>query len=208
MAKTSSNGNETKLRWHYYSFATRHGRPTYWEVGNEKPGRSIPCCLSSIFTFVNEKRQRIHRIYHNRPGRNEPRSNSVLKFFGEAELPNYCFEKNGPRDPTTKITTLCKKTFQADGVNKKDGVVVEIEAGRGLTNKQFLKDIVEACVSTEPYSYVVIVMPIHYKGRNDFDQVLDYVDAIWCCCRESTKVASNSVRRFCLPLSGILLIGC
>src|SRR5438034_2241640 len=39
-----------------------------------------------------------------------------------------------------------QKSFDADAYNEETRTVLEIEAGRGVTNNQFLKDLFEACM--------------------------------------------------------------
>ena len=47
------------------------------------------------------------------------------------------------------------KYFEADGLNKEYKTVIEVEAGRGYANNQFLKDLFQACVMHDiDYLYV------------------------------------------------------
>ena len=39
-----------------------------------------------------------------------------------------------------------EKSFEADAYHEDYGVVLEVEAGRGVTNNQFLKDLFQACM--------------------------------------------------------------
>ena len=48
-----------------------------------------------------------------------------------------------------------EKSFEVDAWDDKNKVVLEVEAGRGVVNHQFLKDVFEACVIQDA-DYVVI----------------------------------------------------
>lgn len=87
-----------------------------------------------------------------------------------------------------------EKSFQADGIHEETGTVVEIEAGRGVTNYQFLKDIFQACMMHDVNYLVIAVRKIYRKNRN-FDTVLRFLDTLY---------ASGRLE---LPLEGILLVG-
>lgn len=87
-----------------------------------------------------------------------------------------------------------EKSFQADGIHQETGIVIEIEAGRGVTNYQFLKDIFQACMMHNVNHLVIAVRKIYRRNRN-FDTVLRFLDTLY---------ASGRLK---LPLEGILLIG-
>lgn len=87
-----------------------------------------------------------------------------------------------------------EKSFQADGIHEETGTVIEIEAGRGVTNYQFLKDIFQACMMHNVNYLVIAVRKIYRKNRN-FDTVLRFLDTLY---------ASGRLE---LPLEGILLVG-
>ena len=42
-----------------------------------------------------------------------------------------------------------EKAFQTDAYNEQEGIIVEVEAGRGVLNYQFLKDLFQACMMTD-----------------------------------------------------------
>lgn len=77
-------------------------------------------------------------------------------------------------------------------LNKK--VVIEIEAGRAVSNYQFLKDLFQACVMQD-VDYLVIAVRNIYRTSKDFDKLITFLDALY---------VSN---RLILPLKGILIIG-
>jgi hypothetical protein len=87
-----------------------------------------------------------------------------------------------------------EKSFDADAFHPGERVVVEVEAGRGVTNYQFLKDLFQACVMQE-VDFLVIAVRLDYRGSKDFEKVCTFFDTIY---------ASN---RLTLPLSGVMIIG-
>jgi hypothetical protein len=86
------------------------------------------------------------------------------------------------------------KSFDADAYHLESGFVLEVEAGRGVTNNQFLKDLFQACMMNG-VNHLGIALRNDYRGANDFDKVLRFFD---------TMYASS---RLHLPLQGILVIG-
>ena len=87
-----------------------------------------------------------------------------------------------------------EKSFDADAYHAEEGFVVEVEAGRGVANNQFLKDLFQACMMHD-VCYLAIAVRNNYRGNDDFKRVTRFFDTLY---------ASN---RFTLPLKGILLIG-
>jgi len=91
-----------------------------------------------------------------------------------------------------------EKSFQADAYNENTRTVIEVEAGRGVANYQFLKDLFQACIMHN-VDYLVIAVRNVYSTvsstSKDFSKVLDFFDALF---------ASG---RLILPLKGILIIG-
>ena len=87
-----------------------------------------------------------------------------------------------------------EKSFEADAYNDKYGYVIEVEAGRGVTNYQFLKDFFEACTMSNVQQLCIAVRNV-YRSSDDFEKVCRFFEALY---------ASN---RLIVPLSGILIIG-
>lgn len=87
-----------------------------------------------------------------------------------------------------------EKSFDADAYHEKEGFVVEVEAGRGVDNNQFLKDLFQACMMHE-VRYLAIAIRNTYRGNNDFERVCRFFDTLF---------VSNRLK---LPLDGILVIG-
>ena len=87
-----------------------------------------------------------------------------------------------------------EKSFEADAYHVETGFVLEVEAGRGVTNNQFLKDLFQACMMHD-VKYLGIAIRNDYRGNPDFDKVVRFFD---------TMYASNRLQ---LPLIGLLVIG-
>ena len=90
------------------------------------------------------------------------------------------------------------KSFEADAYHRETKTVIEVEAGRALTNHQFLKDLFEACMMNEADYLVIAVRNIYAtksSGSKDFEKIEQFFDTLY------------QSERLKLPLSGILLIG-
>ena len=91
-----------------------------------------------------------------------------------------------------------EKQFEADGYNREKGYVVEVEAGRGVANNQFLKDFFEACTMADVNYLCIAVRNIYESGKmksKDFERACKFFESLY---------ASN---RLGVPLSGLLIIG-
>jgi len=88
-----------------------------------------------------------------------------------------------------------EKSFEADAYNDKSNIVLEVEAGRGYINNQFLKDLFQACVMINVDYLVIAVRNIYLNKNKDFEMIAMFFDTLY------------SSDRFILPLKGILLIG-
>jgi hypothetical protein len=90
------------------------------------------------------------------------------------------------------------KAFEADAHHVPGRFVVEVEAGRGVINNQFLKDFFQACMMDE-IEYLAIAVRNIYEGGGlknaDFDTVVKFFDTLYAS------------RRLDLPLSGVLIVG-
>lgn len=86
------------------------------------------------------------------------------------------------------------KAFEADAYHSENKVVIEVEAGRGVTNYQFLKDLFQACVMQE-VDYLVIAVRQNYRGSDDYQKVVTFIETLYASTR------------FTLPLKGIQIIG-
>lgn len=90
---------------------------------------------------------------------------------------------------------MCAKSFEADAYSGAFATVIEIEAGRGVANYQFLKDLFQACMMHDTY-YLAMALRLQYRGSKDFERAAAFFDTLY---------ASGRVE---LPLRGVLLIGC
>lgn len=90
------------------------------------------------------------------------------------------------------------KAFDADAYHQEGRFVIEVEAGRGLVNFQFLKDLFQACMMDDVEYLAIAVRNVYTAGgikSQDFVQVVKWFDTLY---------ASNRIQ---LPLKGILIIG-
>jgi len=128
-------------------------------------------------------------------------SNQVLAVLSEdLEKIGFTIEKSKKKDDKIKIPVLfgrngnLEKSFDADGVNPTTKTVIEVEAGRGVTNYQFLKDLFQACMMQE-IDVLIIAIRNNYKGNSDFEIVATFFDTLYVS------------GRLTLPLKRILIIG-
>jgi hypothetical protein len=89
---------------------------------------------------------------------------------------------------------LAEKTFEADAWHVVEKMVLEVEAGRGYLNNQFLKDLFQACMMHD-LEYCAIAVRNRYITVNDYENVLTFFETLY---------ASNRLK---LPLKGLLLVG-
>ena len=87
-----------------------------------------------------------------------------------------------------------EKSFDADAYHQDEHFVVEVEAGRCVTNYQFLKDLFQACMMHDVH-YLAIAIRNIYRSSKDFEKVNRFFDTLYASYRLK------------LPLKGILLIG-
>jgi len=111
------------------------------------------------------------------------RVESSKKSSGKIKVP-VLFGKNGKLE----------KYFEADAYHEKNKTVIEVEAGRGVTNYQFLKDLFQACMMNDVDFLVVAVRNI-YRDSKDFEKVIHFFESLY------------SSDRLSLPLKGILIVG-
>ncbi len=87
-----------------------------------------------------------------------------------------------------------EKFFEADAFWESELTVLEVEAGRGVTNYQFLKDLFQACMMNNVL-YLVIAIRNTYRDSKDFEKVIGFFNTLY---------ASNRLQ---LPLNGVLILG-
>ena len=155
----------------------------------------VPNSLLKVVDIFKQKENQITSLKYQLP------SNDVLGIISEdIEKLGYRVEKSKRAEDKIQVPVLfgrnglLEKYFEADGYNQLEQTVIEVEAGRAVTNYQFLKDIFQACVMHDVLYLVVAVRNI-YRNQKDFDMVISFLDTLY---------ASN---RIILPLKGILIIG-
>lgn len=128
-------------------------------------------------------------------------SNVVLRIVANGlEEIGFRVEKSGRIEDRIDVPVLfgqcgsIEKRFQADAYNEDEGFVVEVEAGRGVLNNQFLKDLFEACMMAE-VRLLAIAVRNTYKNKKDFKEVKVFLETLY------------SSNRLQLPLDGVLVIG-
>ena len=87
-----------------------------------------------------------------------------------------------------------EKAFDADAYHPAERFVIEVEAGRAVTNHQFLKDLFQACMMHD-VDYLTVAVRNVYRKSKDFEKVYTFFDTLYKSSRLS------------LPLKGILIIG-
>lgn len=92
------------------------------------------------------------------------------------------------------LNGVLEKSFDADAFHETAGMVVEVEAGRGVANNQFLKDLFQACMMADVTELSIAVRNV-YQNSKDFERVCRFFDTLY---------ASNRLQ---LPLHGVLVIG-
>lgn len=90
------------------------------------------------------------------------------------------------------------KSFDADAYHEQQRFVLEVEAGRAVSNNQFLKDLIEACLMVN-VDFVGIAVRNIYTAGSQTGQDFEYVKTFF-----ETLQASSRLQ---LPLKGVLLIG-
>lgn len=162
---------------------------------------AIPPHLKDVVSSFEEVASKIETP------KNQLNSNEVLEFVRPGlEFINFEVEKSGSNSHKVIRPVLfgeqgkIEKSFVVDGFEPISKTVIEVEAGRGVANHQFLKDFFEACV-IQDVDYLVIAVCKGYQPKsfknpvNDFETVTTFFDTLY---------TSN---RLVIPLKGLLVIG-
>lgn len=91
-----------------------------------------------------------------------------------------------------------EKSFEADAYHPEHRIVVEVEAGRGVANNQFLKDLFQACMMWNVDYVAIAVANVYRSGTTaskDFERVCMFIETLY---------ASS---RLTLPLRAVLIVG-
>lgn len=148
---------------------------------------------SSVSSFANN-----HLIGM---GSNESHSNSVLEKISKS-LVDIGFQVEEGKRATQKIHVPVLygeqgkplQSFDADAFHKEARFVLEVEAGRAVTNYQFLKDYFQACVMVD-VEYLAIAVRQVYKKQKDYETICSFFDTLYASGRLKTE------------LKGVLIIG-
>lgn len=159
-----------------------------------KSAKPIRAVEEAIDVFIVEE-ERISSAQH------QLSSDGVLSVVRPGlEAIGYQVERGKGRDEKIQIPVLfgmngkTERTFEADGFNHEHGIVIEVEAGRGVTNYQFLKDLFQACMMQDTH-HLVIAVRKDYRGSDDFKKVVSFFETLYASGRLS------------LPLTSITIIG-
>ena len=155
----------------------------------------IPGYLQNIVNVFNTNSSSICSLH------NELDSNTVLRIVSNGLISlGFEIERSKKREDKIQVPVLFGKngkmeqSFDADGDHKEKKIVIEVEAGRAVTNYQFLKDLFQSCVMSD-VDYLVIAVRNIYRKNQDFEKVISFFNTLY---------ASG---RLILPLKGILIIG-
>ncbi len=167
---------------------------------NEK----VPAICSRVVACFNEIADTIDSHANNKKISNEYKdsaSNVVLSRLRPG-LKKLGFKVEAGKTAAEKISIpvlfgqngKATKLFEADAYHEEFRFVVEVEAGRAVTNYQFLKDLFQACVMVD-VDYLCIAVRNVYKKSQDFEKVYTFLDTLY---------TSGRIR---FPLKGILIVG-
>ena len=165
-------------------------RHQFFPVNKETPEH-----LVSVIKVFNEYEDKINSHKHKLD------SNTVLETLRKnLEGVGFRIETGKKKNEKIKIPVLFGengriiKSFDVDGYHEEFKTVLEVEAGRGVTNNQFLKDFFEACIMVN-VDYCIIAVRDTYLKQKDFEKVKDFFDSMYASGRMN------------IPLKGLLIIG-
>ena len=157
--------------------------------------KKTPEHLVSVIKVFNEYEDKINSHKHKLD------SNTVLEILRKnLEGVGFRIETGKKKNEKIKIPVLFGengriiKSFDVDGYHEEFKTVLEVEAGRGVTNNQFLKDFFEACIMVN-VDYCIIAVRDTYLKQKDFEKVKDFFDSMYASGRMN------------IPLNGLLIIG-
>ena len=157
--------------------------------------KKTPEHLVSVIKVFNEYEDKINSHKHKLD------SNTVLEILRKnLEDVGFRIETGKKKNEKIKIPVLFGengriiKSFDVDGYHEEFKTVLEVEAGRGVTNYQFLKDFFEACIMVN-VDYCIIAVRDTYLKQKDFEKVKDFFDSMYASGRMN------------IPLKGLLIVG-
>ena len=145
---------------------------------------------------------KVHQKTIESKAREKQVSNDVLAVISDdLVIAGYRVEVSKKKEGKISVPVLfgrhgkVEKYFDADAWDKSTQTVIEVEAGRAVTNYQFLKDLFQASMMEGVEYCVIAVRNIYQDTQKDFETVCNFLE---------TMYASDRLR---LPLKGILIIG-
>lgn len=124
-------------------------------------------------------------------------SDGVLKVLSEdLKALNFRVEESKASVDKIKVPVLFSinnkidKFFDADAVSAYGKIVIEVEAGRGYRNNQFLKDIFQACMMPNA-EYLVIAVRNHYFNSDDFKSIFQFLETLYISGRLLSAYTNN-----------------
>lgn len=160
-----------------------------------KSASTIPAIIDTVFVF--EK----HMSGISSATHDVLTSNEVLSVIRpDLEILGFQVETDKTSAGKIKVPVLfgmngkAEKTFDADAFHHDHNIVMEVEAGRAVSNYQFLKDLFQACMMQDA-KYLVIAVRNTYRGHGDFDSVKNFFETLYASARLQ------------LPLTSVTIIG-
>ena len=130
---------------------------------------------------------------------NQLPSDGVLRVLRtDLESVGFQIEKDKTSEGKIKLPVLfglngkVEKSFEADGFHSGEKIVLEVEAGRGVTNYQFLKDLFQACMMQNA-EHLVVSVRNDYRGSGDFAKVVNFFETLYASGRLSLPLASITI---------------
>lgn len=158
---------------------------------------------SDKHTDLSESVVKVFEYHSNKidSSSNDLKSNEVLAIVAESlEKLEFQVERGKKKEQKICVPVLfgrngvIEKSFEADAFHEQGKFVLEVEAGRGVLNNQFLKDLFQACMMQD-VEYLGIAVRNVYKKSNDFEKIYTFFDTLYKSSRLS------------LPLKGVLILG-
>ena len=139
--------------------------------------------LVEIINVFKQSQEKFDSETHK--GTENLESNMVLSFVApRLEEIGFRIEKSKKKTDKIHIPVLHGKNgkvilaFEVDGYSEDLQTVIEVEAGRAVTNYQFLKDFYEACMM-QGVQYFCIAVKNTYRTSNDFEKVCNFFQALY-----------------------------
>lgn len=132
----------------------------------------IPSHLSSVVDVFRKHESQIDSTMFSHE------SNTVLDIITVDMMKlGYEVETGKTIDKKIRIPIGPNRWVEPDGLHKETNTILEVEAGRGVVNNQFRKDLEEAmCIGN---TYLVIAVRNIYGRSKDFKKVVGCIDDMY-----------------------------